>query len=72
MSGAQRFQYGYDVGSTAVPSGPTPAGADESFAAWARGDLDGDGRNSWFVLSGAATDGRVTMAPAITIIDKSE
>lgn len=72
MSGAQRFQYGYDVGSTAVPSSPAPAGADESFAAWARGDLDGDGRNSWFVLSGAAIDGRVTMAPAITIVDKGE
>jgi len=73
MSGAQRFQYGYDVGASSVPgAAATPAGADASFAAWARGDLDGDGRTSWFVLNGASFDGRVTMAPAVTIIDQGE
>jgi hypothetical protein len=69
MSFAQRFQYGYDVGASAVPAGAAPSGADSTFAAWARGDLDGDGRTSWFVLNGASIDGQVVMAPALTIID---
>ena len=72
MNHAQRFQYGYDVGSSAVPGGATPAGADSSFAAWARGDLDGDGRTSWYVLNGASFDGKVSMAPAVTMIDQGE
>jgi len=72
MSAAQRFQYGYDVGSSAVPTGDAPTGADETLAAWARGDLDGDGRTSWYVLNGASFDGHVVMAPAITMIDQGE
>jgi hypothetical protein len=72
MSGSQRFQYGYDVGSGAIPTTTTPAGADGSFAAWARGDLDADGRTSWYVLNGATFDGRVVLAPAISIVDKGE
>jgi len=72
MSMAQRFQYGYDLGSTAVPAGSAPAGSDQTLAAWARGDLDGDGRTSWFVLSGASFDGQVVMAPAVTMIDQGE
>jgi len=72
ISGAQRFQYGYDVGPSAVPTAEAPADADATFAAWARGDLDGDGRTSWFVLNGASYDGRVVMAPAVTIIDQGE
>jgi len=72
MSQAQRFQYGYDVGATGAPTSEAPSGADERFTAWARGDLDGDGRNSWFVLSGAALGDQLVMAPAVTIIDQGE
>ncbi len=62
-SSTKRFQYGYDVGSSAIPTTTTPAGAGGSFAAWARSDLDADGRTSWYVLNGAAYDGRVVLAP---------
>src|SRR5690606_25366898 len=72
ISGPQRFQYGYDLGTTAVPGVSAPAGAEQTFAAWARGALDGDGRNSWFVLSGAVFDGQARTSPAITIIDQGE
>lgn len=72
MSGSQRFQYGYDVGSSAIPTAAAPAGSSQFFAAWARGDLDADGRTSWYVLNGATYDGRVVMAPAINIVDKGE
>lgn len=74
----QHYQYGYDVGppraGTGVPIHDLPAGVDEnqSFTAWARGDLDGDGRTSWFTLQGAVIDGQVYTAPAIGIVDQAE
>jgi hypothetical protein len=45
-SGPQRYQYGYEVGA------PSNSASEESYSAWARGDLDGDGRSSLFRLRG--------------------
>lgn len=78
QEGLQHYQYGYDVGGPragmGVPIQDLPADVDEnqSFTAWARGDLDGDGRFSWFVLQGASLDGQVYTAPSIGIVDQAE
>jgi hypothetical protein len=65
-SGGQRYQYGYDVGAGTLP------GATEGFTAWARGDLDGNGRTSMFRLRGELVNGQIHHAPAIESIAPSE
>ncbi len=77
MNQPQRYQYGYDVGTSSVPtingstSQPTQEEA-SSFSAWARGDLDGDDRIAWFVLTGRVIDGQLAVAPAVSILDQNE
>ena len=74
----QYYQYGYDVGGPKVqvtlPKGGNPPGLDKDFTytAWARGDLDGDGRTSWFVTEGAVMEGRLVHATGIGITDETE
>lgn len=65
-SGAQSYQYGYDVGAG------TLGDSTESYTAWARGDLDADGRTSLFRIRGEVVGGQVIHAPAIEMIDQSE
>ncbi len=65
-SGNQHYQYGYDLGEGTV------SGSSESYTAWARGDLDGDGRNSLFRMRGENVDGNVIHAPTIEIVDGTE
>lgn len=65
-SGNQNYQFGYDVGAGTV------AGASEGYTAWARGDLDGDGRTSMFRLRGELVNGDIINAPAIEVIDGHE
>jgi len=65
-SGTQRYQYGYDLGAAFTSDGQ------EGYTAWARGDLDGDARNSWFRLRGELINGSVVHAPAIEIVDQGE
>lgn len=69
----QYYQVQYRAGNGApvsveLPHGGTPPGLsqDRSWTASARGDLDGDGETSWFVLNGSIDlDGRIRTAPAI-------
>jgi type IV pilus assembly protein PilA len=75
----QYYQYSYGTGGAAVdvtlPKGGRPPGLseDHSWNATARGDIDGDGKSSWFVLEGyITTDGRVVQAPWIGIQDSEE
>lgn len=76
--GPQYFQYGYESGGKKVnvtlPHGGNPPGLDgsQTWTAYARGDLDGDGRSSWLVLEGAIVDGRVLAPPAAGIRDEGE
>ncbi len=72
MEMPQRYQYHYYVGGPPVqvhlPHGGSPAGLDRelTWTAGAIGDLDGDGDESSFSLSGYLTDdGIVIAAPAI-------
>ncbi len=65
-SGNQRYQFGYDKGAGST------SGADEGFTAWARGDLDGDGRTSLFRIRGDLINGSVVHGPAVEIIDGNE
>lgn len=79
METPQSYQYSYKVGGPPVdvelPHGGSPKGlsADHTWTATARGDVDGDGEVSWFVLEGAINDaGQVMTAPAISTIDPNE
>lgn len=65
-SGSQSYQFGYDVGAGTV------GGASEGYTAWARGDLDGDGRTSMFRLRGDVIDGKIVHSPGVEIIDAAE
>jgi hypothetical protein len=65
-AGVQRYQFGYDVGAG------TSGGAVEGYTAWARGDLDGDGRTSLFRIRGELIGGSLVHAPAIEVIDPTE
>lgn len=65
-SGNQRYQFGYDKGAGSI------SGADEGFTAWARGDLDGDGRSSLFRVRGDLVDGTVVHSAGVEIIDGTE
>jgi type IV pilus assembly protein PilA len=79
INSPQYFQYRYKVGGPPVevtlPHGGTPKGlsADNTFSASAQGDLDGDGKTSWYILQGYITDTReIIMAPAIDTVDEGE
>jgi hypothetical protein len=68
----QYYQYGYDVGGSKVSGSDAVEGDGAQFTAWARGDLDGDGRTSWFTLEGKVVDGNLVMAPTINVVDADE
>ncbi len=79
INSPQFYQYRYKVSGPPVevtlPHGGTPKGlsADNIWSASAQGDVDGDGRTSWFILQGYITDTReIIMAPAIDTIDEDE
>lgn len=78
ISGPQYYQYGYDAGAPKVqvtlPKGGNPPGIDKKFTytAWARGDLDADGRYAWFVTEGAVLSGTLVHASGIGITDETE
>lgn len=65
-SGNQTYQFGYDVGAGTITD------STEGYTAWARGDLDGDGRTSLFRIRGELVKGTVVHAPSIEIIDQAE
>ena len=76
----QYYQYQYELGgppiSVKLPKGNSPKGAAGStnrpFTAYARGDLDGDGVHSWFVMTGLGSAGDVKLATAIAEQDSTE
>lgn len=73
FSKPQYYQYNYQLGgppiSVKLPKGGSPKGAagstDRPWTAYGRGDVDGDGAHSWFVLTGTGTDGKVRKATGI-------
>ena len=73
------YQYRYKVSGPPIevtlPHGGTPKGLsqDRIWSASAQGDIDGDGRTSWFILQGYIMDTReIRMAPAIDTVDPEE
>lgn len=74
----QAYQYGYDLGGPKVqvelPHGGNPPGLDkgQQWTAWARGDRDGDGKVSWFVMTGAIVDGVLFAPPGVGMVDEGE
>jgi type IV pilus assembly protein PilA len=77
----QYYQYQYLGGQSAghpgvtLPHGGSPPGLKSTNDLWsvvARGDLDGNGVTSWFVLQGAIIDGEIMIAPAIQTVDEDE
>jgi hypothetical protein len=79
IASPQYYQYQYKVGGPPVevtlPKGGNPKGLSEdySWTASAQGDIDGDGKTSWFVLQGYISDDRtVLQAPAVGLQDPEE
>src|SRR5207302_6509048 len=77
----QYYQYQYlstSHVSVQLPQGRgSPPGLErfDPFSVWsvvARGDLDGDGVTSWYVLYGAIEQNEVVVAPAIDVITEGE
>ncbi len=76
---AQYYQYRYKLGGPPItvrlPKGGAPPGIplERQWSAYARGDLDGDGETSWFVMYGAVNNERQAFrGPAIGIADQDE
>jgi len=79
IASPQLYQYQYKVGGPPVevtlPHGGNPKGLSEDYSwnASAQGDIDGDGKTSWFVLEGYITDARqVVQGPAVGQQDPEE
>jgi prepilin-type N-terminal cleavage/methylation domain-containing protein len=78
ISTPQAYQYGYDLGGPKVqvelPHGGNPAGLakGQQWTAWARGDRDGDGQVSWFVMTGAVADGVFYAPPGVGMVNEGE
>jgi type IV pilus assembly protein PilA len=80
VSDPQYYQYRYRLGgppiSVVLPGGGSPSGGagstDRPWSAYARGDVDGDGITSWFILNGVATAGAITFSTAIYEQDPEE
>lgn len=79
IASPQYYQYLYKVGGPPVevtlPHGGNPKGLSEDYSwnASAQGDIDADGKTSWFVLEGYITDARVVVqGPAVGLQDPEE
>lgn len=74
----QAYQYQYKLGgppiSVSLPHGGSPPGLSSSqrWSAYARGDLDGDGKISWFFIEGYQRNGHMVTSTGITIQDQDE
>jgi len=75
---AQHYQVAYKLGgppiSVRLPHGGTPPGLATAsrWSAYARGDVDGDGVFSWFILQGYIKNDEIMMAAGISIQDQTE
>jgi len=72
----QHYQYRYKLGGSPVALQkplvlPPGVAASRQWTAYARGDVDGDGKFSWFILSGYALDQEVTFG-TMAIQDQEE
>lgn len=75
MSQAHYYQYCYSkggAGNCTVPTGGATPAAGEFFAAFAIGDLDGDGAVSGFELQGGIENGEMRVATQIAVFDEYE
>lgn len=72
----QSYQYRYRLGGSPMPVSkthfPEDVPLDRRWAAYARGDLDGDGTHAWFALEGYLKDGQVLFAASIGSLDPDE
>ncbi|WP_234023647.1 type II secretion system protein [Sorangium cellulosum] len=71
----QYYQYRYRVNGSPIPvSGrfPSDVPLEHRWAAYARGDLDGDGRDAWFALEGYVKNGQTVFASKIGAQDPDE
>ncbi len=79
INSPQRYRYRYQTGGAPAAVGlprrgkPRGVNAAHAWAAYAQGDLDGDGVYSWIVLLGRITDEQeVIAAPTFHIQDEEE
>jgi type IV pilus assembly protein PilA len=75
----QLYQYRYQTGGPPVevtlPHGGTPPGLDKdhTWSASAQGDLDGNGKTSWFIIQGyISNEGLLVQAPSIDMENPEE
>jgi type IV pilus assembly protein PilA len=72
----QYYQYRYLLGGSPIPvvgkTWPADVPLDHRWAAYARGDLDGDDRFAWFALEGYVKDGNVVFASGVGAQDPDE
>jgi hypothetical protein len=75
---AQHYQLGYKLGAPPIavrsPNGGAPPGiaVTSRWSAYARGDVDGDGIQSWFILNGYIHKDEIVIASSLSIIDQDE
>ncbi|WP_437745936.1 prepilin-type N-terminal cleavage/methylation domain-containing protein [Sorangium sp. So ce1504] len=76
VSHPQSYQYRYRLGGSPMPVSvnhfPEDVPVERRWAAYARGDLDGDNTHAWFALDGYMKDGQVVFASTIGTIDPDE
>ncbi|MFS8068512.1 MAG: hypothetical protein ACMG6S_19305 [Byssovorax sp.] len=78
ISSPQYYQYQYKLGGPPItvqlPKGGTPKGLSggQEWSAYARGDLDGDGKIAWFIREGYERNGQMVTASGIAMQDPEE
>ena len=76
---AQHYQLAYKIGAPPISVRPPPNGSPppnvpitSRWSAYARGDLDGDGIQSWFILNGYIKNDEIVIASGMFIQDQEE
>ena len=78
ISSPQYYQYQYKLGGPPItvqlPHGGSPKGnaGGQQWSAYARGDLDGNGKIAWFIREGYQRDGQMVTSSSIAIQDQEE
>lgn len=78
ISSPQYYQYQYKLGGPPItvqlPHGGSPKGLSggQQWSAYARGDLDGNGKIAWFIREGYERNGQMVTSSSISIQDPEE
>lgn len=78
ITNPQYYQYQYKLGGPPItvqlPHGGSPKGlaSGQQWSAYARGDLDGNGKIAWFIREGYQSGGMMVTSSAIAVQDQEE